>query len=193
MKHRALSMLLALLMVVSLLPIAAVAGNEEANFTMRLQGGTYNASYSLFADTYEGVRFDAYDESKNVTRSLSGNDTLTYDGKVVTSVVYDSNNDSDNTWRVTIAEPESGEQSGWIEYSGKRISIDLRLKHGEKVESFVGKTAMRNWQLRLSGMVKPTTSALATGKTLGLLVRGAANCKMKIAVTVLCSRRRYLH
>ena len=141
MKHRALSMLLALLMVVSLLPIAAVAGNEEANFTMRLQGGDYYASYSLFADTYEGVRFDAYDESKNVTRSLSGNDTLTYDGKVVTSVVYDSNNDSDNTWRVTIAEPESGERSGWIEYSGKRISIDLRLKHGEKVESFVGKTA----------------------------------------------------
>ena len=143
MKHRALSMLLALLMVVSLLPIAAVAGNEEANFTMRLQGGgsTYNASYSLFADTYEGVRFEAYDESKKGTRSLSGNDTLTYDGKVVTSVVYDSNNDSDNTWRVTIAEPESGEQSGWIEYSGKRISIDLRLKHGEKVESFVGKTA----------------------------------------------------
>ena len=125
MKHRALSMLLALLMVVSLLPIAAVAGNEEANFTMRLQGGTYNASYSLFADTYEGVRFDAYDESKNVTRSLSGNDTLTYDGKVVTSVVYDSNNDSDNTWRVTIAEPESGEQSGWIEYSGKLSLIHI--------------------------------------------------------------------
>ena len=141
MKHRALSMLLALLMVVSLLPIAAVAGNEEANFTMRLQGGDYYASYSLFADTYEGVRFEVYDESEKGTRSLSGNDTLTYDGKVVTSVVYDSNNDSDNTWRVTIAEPESGEQSGWIEYSGKRISIDLRLKHGEKVESFVGKTA----------------------------------------------------
>ena len=142
MKHRALSMLLALVMVVSLLPIAAVAGNEEANFTMRLQGGsTYNASYSLFADTYEGVRFEANDESKKVTRPLSGNDTPTCDGKVVTSVVYDSNNDSDNTWRVTIAEPESGEQSGWIEYSGKRISIDLRLKHGEKVESFVGKTA----------------------------------------------------
>lgn len=141
MKHRALSMLLALLMVVSLLPIAAVAGNEEANFTMRLQGGTYNASYSLFADTYEGVRFEANDESEKGTRSLSGNDTLTCDGKVVTSVVYDSNNDSDNTWRVTIAEPESGEQSGWIEYSGKRISIDLRLKHGEKVKSFVGKTA----------------------------------------------------
>lgn len=139
MKHRALSMLLALLMVVSLLPIAAVAGNEEANFTMRLQGGgsTYNASYSLFADTYEGVRFEAYDESKKGTRSLSGNDTLTYDGKVVTSVVYDS----EDTWRVTIAEPDSGERSGWIEYSGKRISIDLRLKHGEKVESFVGKTA----------------------------------------------------
>ena len=143
MKHRALSMLLALLMVVSLLPIAAVAGNEEANFTMRLQGGgsTYKASYSLFADTYEGVRFEAYDESENAARPLSGNDTLTCDGKVVTSVVYDSNNDSDNTWRVTIAEPESGERSGWIEYSGKRISIDLRLKHGEKVESFVGKTA----------------------------------------------------
>lgn len=137
MKHRALSMLLALLMVVSLLPIAAVAGNEEANFTMRLQGGDYYASYSLFADTYEGVRFEAYDESKKGTRSLSGNDTLTYDGKVVTSVVYDS----EDTWRVTIAEPESGERSGWIEYSGKRISIDLRLKHGEKVESFVGKTA----------------------------------------------------
>ena len=139
MKHRALSMLLALVMVVSLLPIAAVAGNEEANFTMRLQGGdsTYNASYSLFADTYEGVRFEANDESKKVTRPLSGNDTLTCDGKVVTSVVYDS----DDTWRVTIAEPESGERSGWIEYSGKRISIDLRLKHGEKVESFVGKTA----------------------------------------------------
>ena len=137
MKHRALSMLLALVMVVSLLPIAAVAGNEEANFTMRLQGGTYNASYSLFADTYEGVRFEANDESEKGTRSLSGNDTLTCDGKVVTSVVYDS----DDTWRVTIAEPESGEQSGWIEYSGKRISIDLRLKHGEKVESFVGKTA----------------------------------------------------
>lgn len=141
MKHRALSMLLALLMVVSLLPIAAVAGNEEANFTMRLQGGDYYASYSLFADTYEGVRFEVYDESEKGTRSLSGNDTLTCDGKVVTSVVYDSNNDSDNTWRVTIAEPESGERSGWIEYSGKRISIDLRLKHGEKVESFVGKTA----------------------------------------------------
>lgn len=141
MRHRALSMLLALLMVVSLLPIAAVAGNEEANFTMRLQGGDYYASYSLFADTYEGVRFEVYDESEKGTRSLSGNDTLTYDGKVVTSVVYDSNNDSDNTWRVTIAEPESGERSGWIEYSGKRISIDLRLKHGEKVESFVGKTA----------------------------------------------------
>lgn len=137
MKHRALSMLLALVMVVSLLPIAAVAGNEETNFTMRLQGGTYNASYSLFADTYEGVRFEANDESEKGTRSLSGNDTLTCDGKVVTSVVYDS----DDTWRVTIAEPESGEQSGWIEYSGKRISIDLRLKHGEKVESFVGKTA----------------------------------------------------
>lgn len=137
MKHRALSMLLALLMVVSLLPIAAVAGNEEANFTMRLQGGDYYASYSLFADTYEGVRFEVYDESEKGTRSLSGNDTLTYDGKVVTSVVYDS----EDTWRVTIAEPESGERSGWIEYSGKRISIDLRLKHGEKVESFVGKTA----------------------------------------------------
>ena len=137
MKHRALSMLLALLMVVSLLPIAAIAGDEEANFTMRLQGGDYNASYSLFADTYVGVRFEAYDESEDATRPLSGNDTLTCDGKVVTSVVYDS----DNTWRVTIAEPESGEQSGWIEYSGKRISIDLRLKHGEKVESFVGKTA----------------------------------------------------
>lgn len=141
MKHRALSMLLALLMVVSLLPIAAVAGNEEANFTMHLQGGDYYASYSLFADTYEGVRFEVYDESENSPRQLTVNDTLTYDGKVVTSVVYDSNNDSDNTWRVTIAEPESGEQSGWIEYSGKRISIDLRLKHGEKVESFVGKTA----------------------------------------------------
>ena len=137
MKHRALSMLLALVMVVSLLPIAAVAGNEEANFTMRLQGGDYYASYSLFADTYEGVRFEVYDESEKGTRSLSGNDTLTCDGKVVTSVVYDSK----DTWRVTIAEPESGEQSGWIEYSGKRISIDLRLKHGEKVESFVGKTA----------------------------------------------------
>lgn len=141
MKHRALSMLLALVMVVSLLPIAAIAGNEEANFTMRLQGGDYYASYSLFADTYEGVRFEVYDESENRPRQLTVNDTLTYDGKVVTSVVYDSNNDSDNTWRVTIAEPESGEQSGWIEYSGKRISIDLRLKHGEKVESFVGKTA----------------------------------------------------
>lgn len=141
MKHRALSMLLALLMVVSLLPIAAVAGNEEANFTMRLQGGDYYASYSLFADTYEGVRFEVYDESENSPRQLTVNDTLTYDGKVVTSVVYDSNNDSDNTWRVTIAETESGERSGWIEYSGKRISIDLRLKHGEKVESFVGKTA----------------------------------------------------
>ena len=142
MKHRALSMLLALLMVVSLLPIAAVAGDEGANFTMRLQGGNYYASYSLFADTYEGVRFEAYDESENAARLLSGNDTLACDGKVVTSVVYDSNNnDSDNTWRVTIAEPESGERSGWIEYSGKRISIDLRLKHGEKVESFVGKTA----------------------------------------------------
>lgn len=145
MKHRALSMLLALVMVVSLLPIAAVAGNEEANFTMRLQGGDYYASYSLFADTYEGVRFEVYDESENSPRQLTVNDTLTYDGKVVTSVVYDSNNDSDNdsdnTWRVTIAEPESGERSGWIEYSGKRISIDLRLKHGEKVESFVGKTA----------------------------------------------------
>lgn len=141
MKHRALSMLLALLMVVSLLPIAAIAGNEEANFTMRLQGGDYYASYSLFADTYEGVRFEVYDESENRPRQLTVNDTLTYDGKVVTSVVYDSNNDSDNTWRVTIAEPESGERSGWIEYSGKRISIDLRLKHGEKVESFVGKTA----------------------------------------------------
>lgn len=137
MKHRALSMLLALLMVVSLLPIAAVAGNEEANFTMCLQGGDYYASYSLFADTYEGVRFEVYDESENSPRQLTVNDTLTYDGKVVTSVVYDS----DDTWRVTIAEPESGEQSGWIEYSGKRISIDLRLKHGEKVESFVGKTA----------------------------------------------------
>ena len=141
MKHKALSMLLALVMVVSLLPIAAVAGNEEANFTMRLQGGDYYASYSLFADTYEGVRFEVYDESENRPRQLTVNDTLTYDGKVVTSVVYDSNNDSDNTWRVTIAEPESGERSGWIEYSGKRISIDLRLKHGEKVESFVGKTA----------------------------------------------------
>ena len=141
MKHRALSMLLALVMVVSLLPIAAVAGNEEANFTMCLQGGDYYASYSLFADTYEGVRFEVYDESENSPRQLTVNDTLTYDGKVVTSVVYDSNNDSDNTWRVTIAEPESGERSGWIEYSGKRISIDLRLKHGEKVESFVGKTA----------------------------------------------------
>ena len=141
MKHRALSMLLALVMVVSLLPIAAIAGNEEANFTMRLQGGDYYASYSLFADTYEGVRFEVYDESENRPRQLTVNDTLTYDGKVVTSVVYDSNNDSDNTWRVTIAEPESGERSGWIEYSGKRISIDLRLKHGEKVESFVGKTA----------------------------------------------------
>lgn len=141
MKHRALSMLLALLMVVSLLPIAAVAGNEEANFTMRLQGGDYYASYILFADTYEGVRFKVYDESENRPCQLTVNDTLTYDGKVVTSVVYDSNNDSDNTWRVTIAEPESGERSGWIEYSGKRISIDLRLKHGEKVESFVGKTA----------------------------------------------------
>lgn len=137
MKHKALSMLLALLMVVSLLPIAAVAGNEEANFTMRLQGGDYYASYSLFADTYEGVRFEANDEGEKVPRPLSGNDTLTCDGKVVTSVVYDS----DDTWRVTIAEPESGEQSGWIEYSGKRISIDLRLKHGEKVKSFVGKTA----------------------------------------------------
>ena len=141
MKHKALSMLLALVMVVSLLPIAAVAGNEEANFTMRLQEGDYYASYSLFADTYEGVRFEVYDESENRPRQLTVNDTLTYDGKVVTSVVYDSNNDSDNTWRVTIAEPESGERSGWIEYSGKRISIDLRLKHGEKVESFVGKTA----------------------------------------------------
>ena len=141
MKHRALSMLLALVMVVSLLPIAAIAGNEEANFTMRLQGGDYYASYILFADTYEGVRFKVYDESENRPRQLTVNDTLTYDGKVVTSVVYDSNNDSDNTWRVTIAEPESGERSGWIEYSGKIISIDLRLKHCEKVESFVGKTA----------------------------------------------------
>ena len=65
MKHRALSMLLALVMVVSLLPIAAIAGNEEANFTMRLQGGDYYASYILFADTYEGVRFKVYDESED--------------------------------------------------------------------------------------------------------------------------------
>ena len=129
MKHRALSMLLALVMVVSLLPIAAVAGNAgvsttaevyEGNLEMRYDGsigngksmpvGEHKIELRLWRNDTDGARWLEKADKVN----------LQVDGTVVKSIAYsleenpENSNETIGFWKIVIA--GSVGDSGYIQY-----------------------------------------------------------------------------
>lgn len=125
MKHRALSMLLALLMVVSLLPIAAIAtGTEEntgaevykGNLLMRYNGSTGNELEFSAGEYVVGLRVMQGDSAESHWLKAADKDNLYIDGEVVTSLEYtgrDSGND-ELCWTIKIAD-DCGDR-GYIRY-----------------------------------------------------------------------------
>ena len=127
MKHRALSMLLALLMVVSLLPIAAVAGDEgvsttaeiyEGNLRMRYNNSNGNEMRLPVGKYVVGLRVTQ--DSTNETHWLTDNDiaNLQVDGKVIRSIKY-TRAASENTelcWTIEVV-GQDGDR-GCIYYGG---------------------------------------------------------------------------
>ena len=118
MKHRALSMLLALVMVVSLLPVAALADGEDEtglSFKMRYRGDSFSDSYSFSPGTYQGVELGLFNGAQDSGRLLTDADTVTHDG-VVTEVRYTPVKQQDDNgnpftailWTITVAETENG-------------------------------------------------------------------------------------
>lgn len=125
MKHKALSMLLALVMVVSLLPIAAIAtGTEEntgaevykGNLLMRYNGSTGNELEFSAGEYVVGLRVMQGDSAESHWLKAADKDNLYIDGEVVTSLEYtgrDSGND-ELCWTIKIAD-DCGDR-GYIRY-----------------------------------------------------------------------------
>ena len=129
MKHRALSMLLALLMVVSLLPIAAVAGDEEVSTTAEIYEGNLRMRYNnsngnemQFPVGKYVVGLRVTQDSTQETHWLTDNDiaNLQVDGKVIRSIEY-TRAASENTelcWTIEVVGQDGNR--GCIYYGGDK-------------------------------------------------------------------------
>ena len=132
MKHRALSMLLALLMVVSLLPIAAVAGNEEVSATahegkleMRYNGSYGNGKYMPAGEHKVELRLWQGDENGTEYKLQEADKDYLHWGDAVKNVQYttttlgEDGEESIPCWSIQL-EGNAGE-TGYIEYSAEGI------------------------------------------------------------------------
>lgn len=134
MKHRALSMLLALLMVVSLLPIAAVAGNEEVSATahegkleMRYNGSYGNGKYMPAGEHKVELRLWQGDENGTEYKLQEADKDYLHWGDAVKNVQYTTTTQGEDgeesipCWSIQL-EGNAGE-TGYIEYSAEGISM----------------------------------------------------------------------
>lgn len=132
MKHRALSMLLALLMVVSLLPIAAVAGNEEVSATahegkleMRYNGSYGNGKYMPAGEHKVELRLWQGDENGTEYKLQEADKDYLHWGDAVKNVQYTTTTQGEDgeesipCWSIQL-EGNAGE-TGYIEYSAEGI------------------------------------------------------------------------
>ena len=132
MKHRALSMLLALLMVVSLLPIAAVAGNEEVSATahegkleMRYNGSYGNGKYMPAGEHKVELRLWQGDENGTEYKLQEADKDYLHCGGAVKNVQYTATTQGEDgeesipCWTIQL-EGNEGE-TGYIEYSAEGI------------------------------------------------------------------------
>lgn len=125
MKHRTLSMLLTLVMVVSLLPIAVVANGAEENTAAEVYKGSLLMKYNdsngnelgFSAGEYVvGLRVMQDDSGESHWLKAADKDNLYIDGMVVTSLEYTgADSESDELcWTIGIAD-DQGDQ-GYIRY-----------------------------------------------------------------------------
>ena len=132
MKHKALSMLLALLMVVSLLPIAAVAGNEEVSTTahegkleMRYNGSYGNGKYMPAGEHKVELRLWQGDENGTEYKLQEADKDYLHWGDAVKNVQYTTTTQGEDgeesipCWSIQL-EGNAGE-TGYIEYSAEGI------------------------------------------------------------------------
>lgn len=134
MKHRALSMLLALLMVVSLLPIAAVAGNEEVSATahegkleMRYNGSYGNGKYMPAGEHKVELRLWQGDENGTEYKLQEADKDYLHCGGAVKNVQYTATTQGEDgeesipCWTIQLEGNEG--DAGYIEYSAEGISM----------------------------------------------------------------------
>ena len=132
MKHKALSMLLALLMVVSLLPIAAVAGNEEVSTTahegkleMRYNGSYGNGKYMPAGEHKVELRLWQGDENGTEYKLQEADKDYLHWGDAVKNVQYTTTTQGEDgeesipCWSIQL-EGNAGE-TRYIEYSAEGI------------------------------------------------------------------------
>lgn len=134
MKHRALSMLLALVMVVSLLPIAAVAGNEEVSATahegkleMRYNGSYGNGKYMPAGEHKVELRLWQGDENGTEYKLQEADKDYLHCGGAVKNVQYTATTQGEDgeesipCWTIQLEGNEG--DAGYIEYSAEGISM----------------------------------------------------------------------
>lgn len=134
MKHRALSMLLALLMVVSLLPIAAVAGDEEVSTTahegkleMRYNGSYGNGKCMPAGEHKVELRLWQGDENGTEYKLQEADKDYLHWGDAVKSVQYtaatqgEDGEESIPCWTIQLEGNEG--DTGYIEYRAEGISM----------------------------------------------------------------------
>lgn len=134
MKHRALSMLLALLMVVSLLPIAAVAENEEVSVTahegkleMRYNGSYGNGKYMPAGEHKVELRLWQGDENGTEYKLQEADKDYLHCGGAVKNVQYTATTQGEDgeesipCWTIQLEGNEG--DAGYIEYSAEGISM----------------------------------------------------------------------
>lgn len=132
MKHRALSMLLALLMVVSLLPIAAVARNDgvsttahEGKLEMRYNGSYGNGKYMPAGEYKVELRLWQGDENGTEYKLQEADKDYLHWGDAVKNVQYTTTTQGEDgeesipCWSIQL-EGNAGE-TGYIEYSAEGI------------------------------------------------------------------------
>ena len=134
MKHRALSMLLALLMAVSLLPIAAIAGDEEVSTTahegkleMRYDGSFGNGKYMPAGEHKVELRLWQGDENGAEYKLQEADRDYLHWGDAVKNVQYTATTQGEDgeesipCWTIQL-EGNAGE-TGYIEYKAEGISM----------------------------------------------------------------------
>lgn len=129
MKHRALSMLLTLVMVVSLLPAAAVADAAEDDANNGVQTGTIEMRYDGQFGNEKSMPVGEHKVELRLWRDDTGGahwleeadkDNLQVDGTVVKSIAYSPEKNPENSdetivfWKIVIA--GSVGDSGYIQY-----------------------------------------------------------------------------
>lgn len=134
MKHKALSMLLALVMVVSLLPIAAIAGNEEVSVTahegkleMRYNGSYGNGKYMPAGEHKVELRLWQGDENGTEYKLQEADKDYLHCGGAVKNVQYTATTQGEDgeesipCWTIQLEGNEG--DAGYIEYSAEGISM----------------------------------------------------------------------